>query len=147
MVTPAMPTHSCMIWSQITSCTLRPVCKSPEPWPVNIAQYEVRFPACFSRLATLQMSWNSASARSLSSPSFPRSLPRMKRPSSSRPTLTNQRGDSGNHQTIMNSIRSGIIWNPIGNLQRNGEAPPSINERPLCAVSDRSCTGLQSLQF
>ncbi len=134
-VTPAIPTHSWIICNQITSCTLRPVCNSPEPRPVNIDQYEVLFPAFLSSWETLLISSNSASARSLSWPSFPRSLPRINRASSSRPTLTSHLGDSGNHQTTAKRRRRGIIWKAIGNLQRMAEAPLSINESPLKKVN------------
>jgi hypothetical protein len=131
IVTPAIPTHSCIICSQITNCTLLPVWRSPEPRPVNIAQYEVRFPAFLSSWETLRISWNSASAKTFSCPSLPRSLSKIKRASSSRPTFTSHLGDSGNHQTMMNNTRRGMIWKAMGNLQRIGEAPWSMNESPL----------------
>jgi hypothetical protein len=38
MVTPAIPTHSCKICSQMTNCTLLAICKSLFPLPTSIDQ-------------------------------------------------------------------------------------------------------------
>ena len=77
------------------------------------------------------MSNHSASAAATSSGLSPRSFPRMKRPSSSRPTLASHLGDSGKNQTIEKRNIRGMIWNAIGNLQRIWLLPPSIKDRPL----------------
>lgn len=136
MVTPAIPTHSWKICSQITNWTRRPMCKS-EPFllvPSSMLMYEVGIASLISTSATAMISAISASARALSTASFPRSRPRIYRASSKRPCLTSHRGDSGKNQTEPRRTNSGRIWKATGNRHRTGDNPPSTNERPLQAA-------------
>lgn len=131
IVTPAIPTHSWMICNQMTSCTRRPMCSFPLPLPVAMDRYEVGIASLFSICDTARISDISMSAFCASGPDSPRSLPRIYRASSSRPTLTSHRGDSGKNQTAPSSTKSGMIWKPMGKRHRMGDVPPFIKDRPL----------------
>lgn len=135
IVTPAMPTHSCVVGSQTASCTLRTVCKPQDPRTLSMGQYEMRFLDHFSNSETLRMSYNSTSARSLSSHSSPRSLPKIYRASSSRLTLNSHLGDSGNHQKPPMKARRRMVSNAIANLQRIWEVQLSMNDSSLRNMS------------
>jgi hypothetical protein len=118
-VTPAIPTHSWMIWSHTTSCTRRAMCRLSSPSPRSMWMY-VWFDASVSNATDAMTSSYSAWARPSSSP---RKRPKMYLASSLRPTLASHLGDSGKNQTMLMRKINGRIWNAIGKRQAREELP------------------------